>query len=152
MASPNATRVQDFAEPASPASPQPTQLAIDTQVDGTRSRGRSATSATATAAADEELLSPVASINTIRRRITRSHTVKKYDDYKSPTRAHWQEPGAEPGVDTQNDTEGTLSQLNCIATNPNTNLSCKIPSATRTMPDYRRGLFRRKGRMPRAGQ
>jgi hypothetical protein len=110
--SPNeTTRVQDFAAPASPASPtspqqeQAAKLAIDTQLDGSRSRGRSATSATATAAADEDLLSPVASINTIRRRITRSHTVKKYDDYKSPTRPHWQEPGAEPGVDTKNDTE-----------------------------------------------
>jgi hypothetical protein len=104
------TRVQDFAAPASPASPtspqeQASKLAIDTQLDGTRTRGRSATSATATAAADDDLLSPVASINTIRRRITRSHTVKKYDDYKSPTRPHWQEPGAEPGVDTKNDTE-----------------------------------------------
>jgi hypothetical protein len=115
--SPTETRVQDFAAPASPTSPHlqeqapnetaPAHLAIDTQLDGSRSRGRSATSTTATAAAPEELLSPDrASIDTtLRRRITRSHTVKKYDEYKSPTRPHWQEPGAEPGVDTQNDTQ-----------------------------------------------
>ncbi|OAK93908.1 hypothetical protein IQ06DRAFT_382538 [Phaeosphaeriaceae sp. SRC1lsM3a] len=117
MASPmdnSTTRVQDFAAPASPTSPQPqategttpAQLAIDTQLDGHRSRGRSVSSTTATAAAPEALLSPDrASIDTLRRRITRSHTVKKYDDYKSPTRPRWEEPGAEPGVDTQNDTD-----------------------------------------------
>jgi hypothetical protein len=118
--SPSATNVQDFAAPASPVpatSPQRpgsndsalTHLAIDTQLDGERGRGRSATSMTATAAAPtNEVLSPDrASIDsaTLRRRITRSHTVKKYDEYKSPTRPHWEEPGAEPGVDTQNDEE-----------------------------------------------
>jgi hypothetical protein len=113
--SPHETRVQDFAAPASPTSPHgqttsdtgtaPAHLAIDTQLDGQRSRGRSATSTTATAAAPEDLLSPDrASIDTtLRRRITRSHTVKKYEEYRSPTRPHWEEPGAEPGVDTQND-------------------------------------------------
>jgi hypothetical protein len=114
--SPSETVVQDFAAPTSPVSPQgpaanesvPAHLAIDTQLEGERSRGRSATSTTATAAAPntDDLLSPDrASIDTttLRRRITRSHTVKKYDDYKSPTRPHWEEPGAEPGVDTQND-------------------------------------------------
>lgn len=115
MASPidNTTRVQDFGAPASPTSPQPhtngsppARLAIDTQLDGQRSRGRSISSTTATAAAPEALLSPDrASIDTLRRRITRSHTVKKYDEYKSPTRPRWEEPGAEPGVDTQNDTD-----------------------------------------------
>jgi hypothetical protein len=106
--SPTETRVQDFAAPTSPTSPtSPQNLAIDTQFDGTRSRGRSATATTATAAAPDELLSPDrASIDTtLRRRITRSHTVKKYDEYKSPTRPHWQEPGAEPGVDTKNETD-----------------------------------------------
>lgn len=111
--SPNETRVQDFAAviPTSPHeqapddTTSPARLAIDTQLDGERSRGRSATSTTATAAAPEELLSPDrASIDTtLRRRITRSHTVKTYDDYKSPTRPHWEEPGAEPGVDTRNE-------------------------------------------------
>jgi hypothetical protein len=120
--SPSGTHIQDFASPASPASPTspaspertasndrsaPAHLAIDTQLDGERGRGRSATSMTATAAAPgDRVLSPDrASIDTatLRRRITRSHTVKKYDEYKSPTRAHWEEPGAEPGVDTQND-------------------------------------------------
>lgn len=114
-ASPSETRVQDFGAAASPTSPQspasddrtPAHLSVDTQLDDQRRRGRSATQTTATAAAPEELLSPDRSSidTTLRRRITRSHTVKKYDEYKSPTRPHWEEPGAEPGVDTQNDTD-----------------------------------------------
>jgi len=110
--------VQDFAAPGSPTAaeqqaadedaPSQSHLTIDTQLDGQRSRGRSATSTTATAAAPNagELLSPDrASIDsvTLRRRITRSHTVKKYEEYKSPTRPNWEEPGAEPGVDTRNE-------------------------------------------------
>ncbi|KAH8722456.1 hypothetical protein GQ44DRAFT_622700 [Phaeosphaeriaceae sp. PMI808] len=115
MASPlNEPRVQDFAAP-SPTTFQaqatsdtaPARLAVGTQLDGQRSRGRSVTSTTATAAADDpdELLSPdrTSIDTTLRRRITRSHTVWTYDDYKSPTRPNWEEPGAEPGVDTQND-------------------------------------------------
>ncbi|KAH7377830.1 hypothetical protein BKA66DRAFT_467308 [Pyrenochaeta sp. MPI-SDFR-AT-0127] len=118
--SPSETRVQDFAattspteaeqqqqqqqQPASPTSPA--HLTIDTQLDGQRSRGRSATSTTATAARPnpDDLLSPDrASIDTtLRRRITRSHTVRHY---QSPTRPYQhQEPGAEPGVDTNNAT------------------------------------------------
>ncbi|KAH3963122.1 hypothetical protein HBI75_206890 [Parastagonospora nodorum] len=114
-ASPSETRVQDFGAAASPTAPQspasddrtPAHLSVDTQLDDQRRRGRSATQTTATAAAPEELLSPDRSSidTTLRRRITRSHTVKKYDEYKSPTRPHWEEPGAEPGVDTQNDTD-----------------------------------------------
>lgn len=116
--SPIETQVQDFAAPGSPTAaeqqaadedaPSQSHLTIDTQLDGQRSRGRSATSTTATAAAPnaDELLSPDrASIDsvTLRRRITRSHTVKKYEEYKSPTRPNWEEPGAEPGVDTRNE-------------------------------------------------
>jgi hypothetical protein len=129
--SPHETRVQDFGAAASPTSPPasptdettPRHLTLDTQLAEQRSRGRSATSTTATAAAPEDLLSPDrASIDTtLRRRITRSHTVKKYDDYKSPTRPHWEEPGAEPGVDTQNDTDAlkyhqlhTLCQITVV--------------------------------------
>jgi hypothetical protein len=123
-ASPNETRVQDFGASSPPTSPQerPTSdtsahLHLDTQLDGQRNRGRSVTSTTATAAAPDDLLSPDrASIDTtLRRRITRSHTVKKYDEYKSPTRPHWEEPGAEPGVDTQNDDDaGKYHQLHTI--------------------------------------
>lgn len=119
-ASPHETRVQDFASPASPieiqrsaSDPRPTHLTLDTQLDGyeQRSRGRSATSTTATAAQPhpDDLLSPSrASIeSTLRRRVTRSHTVRHYE-VQSPTRPYQhQEPGAEPGVDTKKDTEGT---------------------------------------------
>jgi Mg2+ and Co2+ transporter CorA len=83
-------------------------LTIDTQLDEQRRRGRSATSTTATAAHPnpDELLSPdrFSVDSTLRRRITRSHTVKHY---QSPTRPYQhQEPGAEPGVDTKNETDG----------------------------------------------
>ena len=118
-ASPHETRVQDFASAPPPIDPEvasdpsaPPHLTVDTQLDEQQRRGRSATSTTATAAhpTPEELLSPGrASIDsTLRRRITRSHTVKHYDkDYQSPTRPYQhQEPGAEPGVDTKKETEG----------------------------------------------
>ncbi|EMD84720.1 hypothetical protein COCHEDRAFT_1036023 [Bipolaris maydis C5] len=117
-ASPHDTRVQDFASvPPPPTDPErsasdsaaPPQLTLDTQLNGEqRSRGRSATAATATSAAPtnpDTLLSPDRGSvdSTLRRRITRSHTVKHY---QSPTRQyHHQEPGAEPGVDTKNDNE-----------------------------------------------
>ncbi|KAF1847209.1 magnesium and cobalt transport protein cora [Cucurbitaria berberidis CBS 394.84] len=111
--SPSETQVQDFALPASPTSPTdgpaPTRLTIDTQLEQQRSRGRSATATTATAAqlSPENLLSPDrASIDsTLRRRVTRSQTVRHY---QSPTRPYQhQEPGAEPGVDTKNDTDAS---------------------------------------------
>ncbi|CAG5180800.1 uncharacterized protein ALTATR162_LOCUS9426 [Alternaria atra] len=116
-ASPHETRVQDFASaPPAPDQPErsasdsaaPPHLTIDTQLDEQRRRGRSATSTTATAAHPnpEELLSPdrFSVDSTLRRRITRSHTVKHY---QSPTRPYQhQEPGAEPGVDTKNETDG----------------------------------------------
>lgn len=115
--SPHETRVQDFAAaPPAPDQPErsasdsaaPPHLTIDTQLDEQRRRGRSATSTTATAAHPnpDELLSPdrFSVDSTLRRRITRSHTVKHY---QSPTRPYQhQEPGAEPGVDTKNETDG----------------------------------------------
>ena len=99
--SPRETRIQDFgAAPESPpAAGHAAHLSVDTQLDGQQTRGRSITSTTATAAAPsfEQVLSPDrASIDTLRRRITRSHTVKQY---RSPSRPNWSEPGAEPGVD-----------------------------------------------------
>jgi hypothetical protein len=114
MTSPSDTRVYDFASPASPTSPQttsppstaPPPITLDTSVDGTAPRrGRSVTSATATAALPDDALSPdrCSVDSTLRRRITRSHTVRHY---QSPTRPYQhQEPGAEPGVDTKNDTD-----------------------------------------------
>jgi Mg2+ and Co2+ transporter CorA len=119
--SPHQTQVQDFAAPGSPtaadqqaadevAPPPAPYLNIDTQLHEQRSRGRSVTSTTATAAAPdaEAVISPDRrsfDSGQLRRRMTRSHTVKKYDEYKSPTRHNWEEPGAEPGVDTRNDDE-----------------------------------------------
>jgi hypothetical protein len=117
MASSPTSKIQDFAAPAIPAAvpdqqpdaePSSAHLRLDTQLDGphaSRSRGRSATSTTATAAQPniDELLSPNSrsSIDSnLRRRITRSNTVRHY---QSPTRPTWEEPGAEPGVDTKNE-------------------------------------------------
>jgi len=116
-ASPHETKVQDFASaPPAPDQPErsasdsaaPPHLTIDTQFNEQRSRGRSATATTATAASTnrEDILSPdrFSVDSTLRRRITRSHTVKHY---QSPTRPYQhQEPGAEPGVDTKNETDG----------------------------------------------
>ncbi|KAL6163566.1 hypothetical protein ACJQWK_10104 [Exserohilum turcicum] len=108
----------DFASaPPPPTTPDrsasdsaaPPHLTLDTQLNGDQStRGRSQTTTTATSAAPhnpDALLSPdrFSVDSTLRRRITRSHTVKHY---QSPTRQyHHPEPGAEPGVDTKNDSE-----------------------------------------------
>ncbi|KAF1924190.1 uncharacterized protein M421DRAFT_103970 [Didymella exigua CBS 183.55] len=117
MATPPRPKIQDFAVPGSPASAQDRRpsvatsprLHLNTHLDElpqSRSRGRSATSATATAAQPniEEVLSPTysrSSVDTaLRRRITRSNTVRHY---QSPTRATWEEPGAEPGVDVKDE-------------------------------------------------
>lgn len=117
MVSPSSPKIQDFASAASPASapdrrpsaPTAPRLHLNTHFDGqaqSRSRGRSATSTTATAAQPniEEVLSPTYSRSsidtTLRRRITRSNTVRHY---QSPTRATWEEPGAEPGVDVKDE-------------------------------------------------
>lgn len=117
MASPPSSKIQDFASPGSPAPVQDRRasavtaprLHLDTHFDGeahSRSRGRSATSTTATAAQPniEEVISPTYSRSsidtTLRRRITRSNTVRHY---QSPTRATWEEPGAEPGVDVKDE-------------------------------------------------
>ncbi|KAF1996755.1 hypothetical protein P154DRAFT_579540 [Amniculicola lignicola CBS 123094] len=114
---PNEPKVQDFASPQSPSSleppPQPRlrfggeNMKIDTQLDPPRSRGRSIHSATATAAQADgngnDLLSPArysVDSSTLRRRPTRSNTVRHYH---SPTRPKWEEPGAEPGIDTKRD-------------------------------------------------
>lgn len=131
MASPSATRVHDFATPASPqtSSPQTSpqspahphphphphprfggDLRIETESHAhARSRGRSIGSMTATGAQVDgnSLLSPSrASIDTLRRRPTRSNTVRHYH---SPTRLKWEEPGAEPGIDTKKENESHYS-------------------------------------------
>ncbi|KAF2703505.1 hypothetical protein K504DRAFT_392486 [Pleomassaria siparia CBS 279.74] len=123
MASSDDAQVQtrDFAtSPSSPSSPQNPQLhstnnlRIDTQAHQHTepSRARSASSTTATGAQVEgnSILSPSRlSIDTLRRRPTRSNTVRHYH---SPTRRKWEEPGAEPGIDTkkENETHESLQQ------------------------------------------
>lgn len=106
-------KVQDFASPTSPQATQAPHahfdgtgdLRLDTSVNG-QSRGRSASSTTATAAQPDgnSLLSPsrFSIDSTLRRRPTRSNTVRHY---QSPARPKWEEPGAEPGVDTKKETE-----------------------------------------------
>ncbi|KAF2202779.1 hypothetical protein GQ43DRAFT_412960 [Delitschia confertaspora ATCC 74209] len=113
MASP--TKIHDFATSQSPqnaSSPRSTQsyfgadaLHIDTQLRG---RSRSGTSTTNPRIHSEEgpgYLSPSgASVDsTLRRRLTRADTIRNYNH--SPTRPAWEEPGAEPGVDTAKETE-----------------------------------------------
>ena len=97
--SPANTQVQDFASPGSPA-----HLAIDTQLAGQRPRGPSVSSATRPISADRRSTDTT----TLRRRFTRSNTVTQYQTPISPSVANktYQrlEPGAEPGVNTQNDT------------------------------------------------
>lgn len=90
-------RVHDFA--AQPQAPR-----LDTGVSP-HSRGRSAASATATAAQVDgsSLLSPsrLSVDSTLRRRPTRSNTVTHYHPL---VRKEWEEPGAEPGIDTNKET------------------------------------------------
>ena len=116
MASPPGFTVKDFASQGPdaaqvrrPSAEDAPRLHVDTNLDSqthSRTRGRSATSTTATAAQPniEEVLSPTYSRSStetnLRRRITRSNTVRHY---QSPTRATWEEPGAEPGVDVKDE-------------------------------------------------
>jgi hypothetical protein len=116
MTSPPGSTVKDFAsqglDPVQvkrPSADDTPRLQVDTNVDSqthSRTRGRSATSTTATAAQPniEEVLSPTYSRSStetnLRRRMTRSNTVRHY---QSPTRATWEEPGAEPGVDVKDE-------------------------------------------------
>ena len=116
MASPPGSTVKDFASQGAdtvqvrrPSAEDTPRLQVDTNLDSqthSRTRGRSATSTTATAAKPniEEVLSPTYSRSStetnLRRRITRSNTVRHY---QSPTRATWEEPGAEPGVDVKDE-------------------------------------------------
>jgi hypothetical protein len=100
--------VHDFASPANnPTSPTITRteypgesLRIDTQ---TRPRAPSSSSLAAAQTDEGGYLSPARSIDsTLRRRPTRSNTVRHYH---SPSRPKWEEPGAEPGIDTSKEIE-----------------------------------------------
>jgi hypothetical protein len=109
---PSRTRIVDFATSTSPQDPHPTspgtnvgreQLRVDTQSDSGEQRGRSASQLSATAAHADgtSVLSPTYSIDSnLRRRPTRSNTVHHYE---TPIHPLWDQPGAEPGVDTKKD-------------------------------------------------
>ncbi|KAF2646145.1 hypothetical protein P280DRAFT_464394 [Massarina eburnea CBS 473.64] len=113
----DATRVVDFG--AAPQAPQPPSphpeasngshgshepLRIETHMGAhAEERGRSTSEVSATAARagaeGNNLLSPERGSmeSFLRRRPTRSNTVRHYQD---PIRQDWEQPGAEPGVDT----------------------------------------------------
>ncbi|KAF1957714.1 hypothetical protein CC80DRAFT_469642 [Byssothecium circinans] len=103
MASPNSPRVVDFAEPPSlPSREQPSGnlpgSPVDTQTKSpSGNRLRSNSQITATGASGGDISPSRLSVNSIRRRPTRSNTVHHYED---PTAPEWEAPGAEPGVDT----------------------------------------------------
>jgi hypothetical protein len=106
-AAPFETKVQHFApnSPTSPQNPASGDLQIDTQSHAPgRHRGRSVGSTTATGVQiDGSSNSPLRfSIDSLKRRPTRSNTVRHYH---SPTRLKWEEPGAEPGIDTKTEAE-----------------------------------------------
>ncbi|KAF2190112.1 hypothetical protein K469DRAFT_699708 [Zopfia rhizophila CBS 207.26] len=120
MAAPTDPKVQDFASPQSAVSPSAPRLHFgdDALRIDTQARGRRPSSATATAAQPDgnSLLSPsrFSIDSTLRRRPTRSNTVRHYT---SPTRPKWEEPGAEPGVDTKKETDAHHSlQQHCDIT------------------------------------
>ncbi|KAF2681562.1 hypothetical protein K458DRAFT_420723 [Lentithecium fluviatile CBS 122367] len=116
------TRVLDFAETATPTSPTShrprrftntahhrpdvgaDQLQIETQMESAsarphRPRTASQVSAKGRGDASSQFSPSRYSVDsTLRRRPTRSNTVRRYH---SPTRQPWEEPGAEPGIDTQ---------------------------------------------------
>jgi hypothetical protein len=108
MASPGDTKVQvqDFAAPQSPTEPQRPHFGDEALRIDTNNRGQRPGSATALSPQLDggNVLSPSRfSIDSgIKRRPTRSNTIRHY---QSPTREKWQEPGAEPGIDTNKEDE-----------------------------------------------
>ncbi|KAF2871536.1 hypothetical protein BDV95DRAFT_42923 [Massariosphaeria phaeospora] len=118
MTAPGTTSVQDFASPPSPRNGGSTstaadtstapgrlrfaddELHVDTKLDE-QTRERSASAASPPAPDDgNSVLSPsrFSFDSTLRRRPTRTNTLRRYH---SPTRPTWEEAGAEPGVDTE---------------------------------------------------
>lgn len=96
----------------SPHEPMP-HLQVDTGIE-TQSRGRSSSQLSATAARADgtSLLSPTYSIDSaIRRRVTRSNTVHHYQQSPHHTRSTWEQPGAEPGVDTKKEPQDKYNNL-----------------------------------------
>jgi len=113
--------VQDFAS-LSPTSPQRPRfsdvsgtLRIDTQVDSqpqSHSRGRSASQVSATAARTDGTTPTRLSVDsTLRRRPTRSNTVRHYQSPLHAGRRAWEQPGAEPGIDTKKEPQDNYSNL-----------------------------------------
>ena len=124
------TKVLDFATPTTPPSPPSRrprrftsthrpdagteQLQINTLMQSGSdhpNRPQTASQASPIGDGDGQFSPSRASIDsTLRRRPTRSNTVRRY---QSPTRNPFEEPGAEPGVDTQKEaTTSEYSHLN----------------------------------------
>ncbi|KAF2744975.1 hypothetical protein M011DRAFT_469999 [Sporormia fimetaria CBS 119925] len=101
---PQSPRVVDFASPTSPQN-------VDTPVSPQSDEPQTAQGdgqAPNIFSPQRTVFSPsVESVNTLRRRPTRSKTIRHYD---SPIRKEWEEPGAEPGLDTAGEGE-TLYNL-----------------------------------------
>jgi hypothetical protein len=78
-----------------------------------RQHAASPTHARAGSAESADAADNRASIDTLRRRPTRSNTVRQYH---SPTRAHFEEPGAEPGIDPskEDDVNGPLHKYSLL--------------------------------------
>ncbi|KAL1604962.1 hypothetical protein SLS60_004503 [Paraconiothyrium brasiliense] len=89
------------------------RLTVNTETE-TQSRGRSSSqlSATAARADGNSVLSPTLSVDsTLRRRPTRSNTIRHYQSPHHAGRRTWEQPGAEPGVDTKKEPEDNYSNL-----------------------------------------
>jgi hypothetical protein len=110
MDAPNEPKMQvlDFASPASSSSPSSRpelgaeRLHIDTRMESAPQSPDQLRVADQSSAVEGQFSPSRFSVDsTLRRRPTRSNTVRRYH---SPTRPQWEEPGAEPGIDTQKET------------------------------------------------
>ncbi|KAJ4290408.1 hypothetical protein N0V90_010624 [Kalmusia sp. IMI 367209] len=110
--SPQDARRPRFSNASSPPVDAVPHLQVDTSMDPP-SRGRSSSQLSATAARADgtSVLSPTYSLDsTLRRRPTRSNTVHHYQT-PHHNRSAWEQPGAEPGVDTNKEPEDNYSNL-----------------------------------------
>lgn len=109
---PRRPRFSDAAADPSAVETMP-RLTVDTDVNPP-SRGRSSSqlSATAARADGNSVLSPTLSVDsTLRRRPTRSNTVHHYQSPQPTTHHAWEQPGAEPGIDTNKEPQENYGNL-----------------------------------------
>ena len=112
------TAVRDFQTPPTRAATQtvspPTRLSFDLEQNrlarrhSTLSPGSAKSVRLGRARSRSRESSPSSGDDIVERRITRHDTVR---NYHSPSRATWEEPGAEPGIDTGKDPEPHYSHL-----------------------------------------